>query len=98
MLELTGQKNRFLEMLQITATEAKARLAELLRKVEHGETVAILRHGRLVAHLVPSADQGRTARKAAVERFRAARARADWPRLNATLEEVLAWRHAGHRY
>ena len=32
-------------MREIQATEAKTRLAELLRAVEHGETVAITRHG-----------------------------------------------------
>ena len=41
-------------MREIQATEAKTRLAELLRVVEHGETVAITRHGKPVAHLVPA--------------------------------------------
>ena len=41
-------------MREIQVTEAKARLAELLRVVEHGETVAITRHGKPVAHLVPA--------------------------------------------
>ena len=33
---------------EIQATEAKARLAELLRNVEHGETIAITRHEETV--------------------------------------------------
>ena len=41
-------------MQTIQATEAKARLAELLRTVEHGETVAITRHGRTIAHVIPA--------------------------------------------
>lgn len=42
-----------IDVRQVPATEAKARLAELLREVENGETVAITRHGRTVAHLTP---------------------------------------------
>ena len=41
-------------MREFTATEAKARLAELLRTVERGEAVAITRHGEPIAHLVPA--------------------------------------------
>ena len=39
-------------MREIQATEAKTRLAELLRAVEHGEAITITRHGKAVAHLV----------------------------------------------
>ena len=46
-------------MREIQATEAKTHLAELLRAVEHGETVAITRHGKPVAHLVPAGAQDR---------------------------------------
>ena len=38
----------------VQATEAKARLAELLRTVEHGESVAITRHGETIAHVIPA--------------------------------------------
>jgi len=82
-------------MREIQATEAKTRLAELLRAVEHGETVAITRHGKVVAHLVPAARQDRTNRAKAVERFR--KRRAGWRRVAFSTDEVLAARHAGHR-
>ena len=36
-------------MREVAATDAKAHLAELLRAVEYGETVAIARHGKTVA-------------------------------------------------
>ena len=36
-------------MREVAATDAKAHLAELLRAVEYGETVAITRHGKTVA-------------------------------------------------
>ena len=80
---------------EIQATEAKARLAELLRNVEHGETIAITRHGKAVAHLVPASAQGRAQRREAIEQFR--QRRAGWKRVEVSTDEILAWRHEGHR-
>ncbi len=81
-------------MREIQATEAKTRLAELLRAVEHGETVAITRHGKTVAHLVPAGAQDRASRERAVERFR--ERRAGWRRVAFSTDEILAARHEGH--
>lgn len=83
-------------MRVVTATEAKARLAELLRAVEGGETVAITRHNKAIVHLVPAQAQDHAARAAAVERFR--RQRAGWQRVEMSTEEILAARHEGHRW
>ncbi len=82
-------------MQTIQTTEAKARFAEILRKVEDGETVAITRHGKTVAHLVPARDQEQAERNAAVDRF--LEERATWEPTGMTLEEILAARHEGHR-
>ena len=82
-------------MRKIQATEAKTRLAELLRIVEHGETVAITRHGKPVAHLVPAPAQDRANREKAIERFR--QRRGGWERVDFSTEEILAARHEGHR-
>lgn len=82
-------------MREVQATEAKARLAELLRVVERGEAIAITRHGKTVAHLVPAADQGRVNREKLVEQFRQRRAR--WNPVSFTADEILALRHEGHR-
>lgn len=38
---------------QVSAVQAKAELADCLRKAENGEPVIITRHGRPVAALVP---------------------------------------------
>ena len=38
-------------MLTVNLAEAKARLSELLDKVEAGEEVVITRHGKAVAHM-----------------------------------------------
>ena len=82
-------------MQTIQTTEAKARFAEILRKVEDGETVAITRHGKTVAHLVPAKALEQAERNAAVEQF--LKERAAWEPTGMTLEEILAARHEGHR-
>ncbi len=83
-------------MREVQATEAEAHLAELLRAVEHGETVAITRHGKAIAHLVPASDQELDQRKLAVERFRARRRQ--WRRIEMTTEEILASIREGRRW
>lgn len=40
-------------MRRVSVSEAKAKLSELLRAAEDGETVLIVRHGRAVARLGP---------------------------------------------
>lgn len=82
-------------MKKIQATEAKARLADLLRTVERGETIAITRHGKTIAHLVPAHVQESNSRTLAVERFR--QRRKGWNGLAMTTQEILAARHEGHR-
>ena len=82
-------------MREVRTTDAKSRFAELLRAVEYGETIAITRHGKTVAHLTPALDQERAARKEAVQRFRAHRRR--WRRIEATAEEIRVWSREGRR-
>ena len=83
-------------MRKIQANETKAKLAELLRTVERGESIAITRHGQTVAHLVPAQDNEIARRRAAVERFRERRRK--WRKIDMSREEVLAARHEGHRF
>jgi prevent-host-death family protein len=40
-------------MKEIGAAEAASQLASLLDRVEAGEELAITRHGRVIAHLIP---------------------------------------------
>jgi prevent-host-death family protein len=40
-------------MITVNLAQAKARLSEILDKVEAGEEVIITRHGRAVAHVQP---------------------------------------------
>ena len=73
-------------MHEIEATEAKTRLAQLLRDVERGETIA---------HVVPAQAQDRASREAAVDRF--LQRRAGWAPSGMSRGEIMAARHAGHR-
>jgi prevent-host-death family protein len=81
-------------MREVQATQAKALLPELLQTVERGETIAITRHGKTIAHLVPAEERERARRKEAIDRFLEQRAR--WKPTGITLDEILAWRHEGH--
>ena len=92
-------------MREIPESEAKTRLPELLAAAEQGETVAIMRDGRAVAHLVPSVEpapmppapqpwgkipEDYETRRQMVEEFR--RRRAQREPIAATLEELMEWR------
>ena len=81
-------------MDRVQATEAKARFAELLCRVEHGETVLITRHGRAVARMTPVQETEDYAQ--AVARFR--RRRKEWEPIGMSIEEIIQARHEGHRW
>jgi prevent-host-death family protein len=80
--------------LTVEVAEAKARLSELLARVEAGEEIVIARGNDPVARLSALDDQAR--RRAAIEAM--LRERDDGTRKKVTLDEILAWRHEGHRY
>ncbi|MYB38111.1 MAG: type II toxin-antitoxin system prevent-host-death family antitoxin [Gammaproteobacteria bacterium] len=62
-------------MLQVNATDAKVRLAELLRITRNGERISITRHGRVIAHLVPAQQEEIAHRQAALASFERRRER-----------------------
>lgn len=80
--------------ITVNIGEAKTRLSELVAKVEAGEEVVIARGNEPVAKLTALNDEKR--RRAAIEAM--LRERDDGTRQNVALEEILAWRHEGHRY
>ena len=87
-------------MARVGAFEAKTKLAELLDKVEAGETVTITRRGKPVAKLVPVAaeldDAERARRRALVEeimRWRVGKDKGAKP--GSTIPELIK---AGRRY
>ena len=78
-------------MSAIDFEEAKACFAELIRRVESGEHITIMRDGKVAAHLSPpepaenmTPEEG----KAAVERFLEERAK--WKPTGMTIDEVVA--------
>lgn len=47
-------------MTTVTLTEFRSHVSGLLTRVEHGETLVVLRHGRPVAEVSPAARDGGT--------------------------------------
>lgn len=85
-------------MTTVGSFEAKTKLAELLDKVEAGESITITRRGKPVAKLIPAAaDEAVRARKRAlIEEIR--RKRVGWDRgakPGTTIAELIK---AGRRY
>ena len=84
-------------MSTVGSFEAKTKLAELLDKVEAGETVTITRHGKPVAQLVPvKSDDEQERMRALIEeikRTRAGRDRGAGP--GTTIKELI---RAGRKY
>jgi prevent-host-death family protein len=79
---------------EVQASEAETHLSQLLDEVERGQTIIITRHGRPIARIVPEASQ----RQQEIDQ-----AMADIEELRkhtgkASIEEILAWRHEGHKY
>jgi prevent-host-death family protein len=81
-------------MRAVQSSEVKAKLPEFLDEVERGEVIVITRHGKPVAHLVPAPDVDRERVRRAIEGIREMRRTAK----RTTVEEILAWRHEGHKY
>jgi prevent-host-death family protein len=85
-------------MTTVGSFEAKTKLAELLDKVEAGETVTITRRGKPVAKLVPAVvdEAERARRRALIEEIK--RRRVGWDRgakPGSTIAELIK---AGRRY
>ncbi|RWL77956.1 MAG: type II toxin-antitoxin system prevent-host-death family antitoxin [Mesorhizobium sp.] len=78
--------------ITVKVGEAKTHLSDLLAKVEAGEEVIIARGNDPIARL--SRIRKDTDLDTLIEEVRAARARAR----PVTTEEILAWKHEGHRY
>ena len=81
-------------MTTVSAYEAKTHLSRLLRAAERGETVIITRHGKPVAQLGPVGDQRRENVAEVMKRMEALRRRLP----EVSIDEILAWRHEGHKY
>jgi prevent-host-death family protein len=81
-------------MREIQASDAKARLPQLLDDVERGETPIITRHGRAIARIVPEANRRQEEVDRAVASIRELRKRT----VKVSLEEILSARQEGRKY
>ena len=80
-------------MREIEASEAQARLSQLLDDVEQGETIVITRQGCPIARLVPDAAVRRQDAAAAVAAIKALRKGSG----RITVEELLSARDEGRK-
>ena len=83
-------------MREVQASQAGEQLPEILRTVEDGDSVVITRDGEDIAYIVPDLDPERTDRRAGIRQFM--KFRSETGGIKATIEEILEWRHEGHRY
>jgi prevent-host-death family protein len=79
---------------EVQASEAKTHFARLLDDVERGETIVITRHGQAIARIVPEA----RVRQEEIDRAIEDLAELGKQTGTITVEEILAWRHEGHKY
>ena len=79
---------------EVQASEAKTYFARLLDEVERGETIVITRHGQAIARIVPEA----RVRQEEIDRAIEDLAEIGKQIGTITVEEILAWRHEGHKY
>jgi prevent-host-death family protein len=80
-------------MRKIQASEAKARLLQLLDEVEHGETLVITRHGRPIAKIVPEVDRRQEEIDKAMDNIKELRKRTG----RITLDELRSARDEGRK-
>jgi prevent-host-death family protein len=78
-------------MKHLSVSEAKAKFSEMLDQVEHGETIAITRHGKVIAHIAPNADARRLRARKAMEGIMELRKHTK----PVTVEEIIAWKNEG---
>jgi prevent-host-death family protein len=83
---------------EVQASEAKTHLPQLLDEVERGATIVITRHGRRIARLVPEAQRRQQEIDAALDNIKKLGRQIREETGGATVEEILAWRHEGHKY
>src|SRR3954453_17924219 len=75
-----------------------AHLSELLDAVERGETIAITRHGRRIARLVPEADRRRQEIEEAITDMKALAKERREQFGPVSVEEIISSIHEGHKY
>lgn len=86
------------EVHEVQASVAKTHFSQLLDDVERGATIVILRHGRPIARVIPDPEARQRRINEAIDNIKALGRKIREETGGATLEEILAWRHEGHKY
>lgn len=81
-------------MRKIQASDAKARLPQLLDEVERGETLIITRHGRAIAKIVPEMDRRQEEVDRALASIRELRKRTR----KVSIEEIFSAKKEGRKH
>jgi prevent-host-death family protein len=81
-------------MREIQASDAKARLPQLLDDVERGETLIITRHGRAIARIVPEVNRRQEEVDRALASIRELRKRT----LKVSIVEILSAKEEGRKH
>lgn len=81
-------------MREIQASDAKARLPQLLDDVERGETLIITRHGRAIARIVPEVNRRQEEVDRALASIRGLRKRTK----KVSLRAILSAKNEGRKY
>lgn len=82
-------------MREVPASQAKTHLSRLLDEIERGETIAVTRHGRRIARIVPEQRYRQEEIDDAIAEMNELRKEFAG---KISLDEILAWRHEGHKY
>ncbi len=78
--------------------EFRGRLDELLARVEAGGTIAVTSEDRVLAVLSPGAKPEFYTKESWTGLADFLEEKATWSPTHVTREEILAWRHEGHRW
>ena len=87
-------------MREVPVSAFKDNASEFIGFAERGEEIIITRHGKPAARLtavVPSSDDGRALRIAALARLAQNRERMRALGMTATVEEMIEWKNEGRR-
>jgi len=83
---------------EVQASDARTHLPGLLDEVERGETIIITRRGRRIARIVPETERRQQEINEAIDNIKKLGKQIRAETGGATVEEILAWRHGGHKY
>jgi prevent-host-death family protein len=96
MVKIVSMKSRKKRSRQVSLSEAKGQLTELVRRVEAGEEVVLTRHGHAAVRLVPvKAVLDRKSRRAILEAARASASSKATPGPNAARSQESLYAHEG---